>query len=101
MKKVILEPSVIVATMRSASSAGNARLRLVSLQRIRPLATIALFLEYEDVLKRPENRLVIGMSLEDIDKFLSAMAKACEPVDVHFRWRPQLKDTVDEWRVKK
>ncbi|BAM06999.1 putative toxin-antitoxin system toxin component, PIN family [Leptospirillum ferrooxidans] len=96
MKKVVLDTSVIVAAMRSASDAGSAHLRLVSLQRIRPLATIALFLEYEDVLKRPENRSVIGMSLDDIDKFLFALASACEPVDVHFRWRPQLKDTDDE-----
>lgn len=84
MKKVVLDTSVIVAAMRSASDAGSAHLRLVSLQRIRPLATIALFLEYEDVLKRPENRSVIGMSLDDIDKFLFALASACEPVDVHF-----------------
>lgn len=61
-----------------------------------PLVTPALFLEYEEVLKRPEQRLAHHLSLEDIDRFLAALASACEPVAVHFQWRPQLRDAGDE-----
>jgi predicted nucleic acid-binding protein len=55
-----------------------------------------LFLEYEEVLKRLEQRLVTGLSIADIDPFLSAFASASEPVETHFQWRPQLRDAGDE-----
>ena len=58
--------------------------------------TTALFLEYEDVLNRPEQRLATGMAKEDALGFLAALASAAEPVDVHFMWRPQLADPADE-----
>lgn len=37
-----------------------------------------------------------GMSELDVQEALSALASACEPVEVHFRWRPQLADPSDE-----
>ncbi len=58
--------------------------------------TTALFLEYEDVLLRPEHRLATGLSEEDVERVLAALASAAEPVEVHFRWRPQLRDPADE-----
>ena len=60
------------------------------------MVTTALFLEYEDVLNRPEQRLATGMAKEDIVGFLAALASAAEPVDIHFMWRPQLTDPADE-----
>ena len=96
MLRVVLDTSVIAAALRSASGAGNVFLRLVAQQKLIPLVTSALFLEYEDVLKRPEQRLVTGLNLEAVDRFLAALASACEPVDVRFQWRPQLRDAGDE-----
>jgi len=63
---------------------------------VTPLVTAALFLEYEAVLKRPEQQLVHGLSIASIDAFLAALASACEPVEVSFQWRPQLHDPDDE-----
>ncbi|MHB1642299.1 MAG: putative toxin-antitoxin system toxin component, PIN family [Acidithiobacillus sp.] len=96
MLRIILDTSVVATALRSASGAGNAVLRLVALQKLQPLVSPALFLEYEEVLKRPEQRLVTGLSIADIDQFLSAFASACEPVETHFQWRPQLRDAGDE-----
>jgi putative PIN family toxin of toxin-antitoxin system len=76
--------------------AGNAVLRLVAEKRIRLLATPPLFLEYEDVLKRPEHRLAHRLSLVEIDQFLAELAALTEPVEVHFQWRPQTRDPNDE-----
>jgi predicted nucleic acid-binding protein len=36
------------------------------------------------------------MSQRDVERALAALASAAEPVEVHFRWRPQLKDPTDE-----
>ncbi|HEX7760395.1 MAG TPA: putative toxin-antitoxin system toxin component, PIN family [Caulobacteraceae bacterium] len=96
MFRLVLDTSILVAALRSRTGASNALLRRVATEQLRPLATQALFLEYEDVLKRPEQRLAHGLSLAAVDGFLAALASACEPVDVHFRWRPQLKDPADE-----
>ena len=60
------------------------------------LATPPLFLEYEDVLKRPEQRLAHGLTPETIDEFLAELAALVEPVEVHFLWRPQVQDPNDE-----
>lgn len=35
------------------------------------------------------------MSEKDVAAFLSAFASAAEPVEVHFRWRPQMRDADD------
>lgn len=71
-------------------------LREVALGRLEPQVTPALFLEYEAVLKRAEQRLAHKLKLRDIDRFLAALASACEPVEVSFQWRPQLADPNDE-----
>ena len=71
-------------------------LRLVAHRRLVPLATAPLFLEYEDVLKRPGHRLAHGLATEAIEEFLAELAGLVEPVEVHFQWRPQVKDPSDE-----
>jgi putative PIN family toxin of toxin-antitoxin system len=91
-----LDTSVVVSALRTRSGAGNAVLRLAATRKLIPLATPPLFLEYEDVLKRAEQRLAHGLSSEAIDEFLAEFAAFIEPVDVHFRWRPQLRDPNDE-----
>ena len=96
MYRVVLDTDIIVTALRSATGGSNAVLREAANGRITPLVTPALFLEYEAVLKRPEQRLVHGLGLRDIDRFLSALAAACEAVEVSFQWRPQLSDANDE-----
>lgn len=60
------------------------------------LATPALFLEYEALLARPEQRKIHGISTRDLELLMHDLASIIEPVEVHFRWRPQLHDTDDE-----
>jgi putative PIN family toxin of toxin-antitoxin system len=94
--RVVLDTSVVVAGLRSRWGAANALLRLVASRRLRLLATPPLFLEYEEVLKRPEQRLNHKLTLEGIDEFLAELAALVEPVEIHFQWRPQGRDPSDE-----
>ena len=96
MQRVVLDTCVIVSALRSASGASNAILKFVVNQQIVPLVTPALFLEYEDVLKRPDQMQAHGLKRNEIDRLLSALASAAEPVSIRFQWRPQLKDAGDE-----
>jgi len=94
--RIVLETSVVVAGLRTRLGVGNAILRLVARRRLVLLATPPLFLEYEDVLKRPEHQLAHGLPPEAVDEFLAELAALIEPVEVHFQWRPQARDPNDE-----
>jgi predicted nucleic acid-binding protein len=59
-------------------------------------ATPALFLEYEEVLGRDEQRAVHGMTRERMSAFLIGLAAIMEPVRGYYRWRPQMRDVDDE-----
>lgn len=96
MLRVVLDTDLIVTALRSRTGGSNAVLREIAHGRLTPLATPALFLEYEAVLKRPEQRLAHGLGLKEIDRFLAALASVCEAVEVSFQWRPQLSDPNDE-----
>jgi putative PIN family toxin of toxin-antitoxin system len=94
--RVVIDTSVIVAGLRSRIGASNRLLTAIAHRRVRPLVTTAVFLEYETVLLRAEQRLATGMSEADVSGFLAALAAAAEPVEISFRWRPQLRDPTDE-----
>lgn len=96
VRRVVLDTSIIVAALRTRRGAANAVLRLVAKRRLVALATPPLFLEYEEVLKRPEQQLVHGLAADAVDRFLSELAALLEPVEIHFRWRPQARDPSDE-----
>jgi putative PIN family toxin of toxin-antitoxin system len=96
VSRIVLDTSVVVAALRTRLGAGNAVLRLVADRRLVLLATLPLFLEYEDVLKRPEHQLAHGLRPDEIDEFLAELAALIEPVEVHFQWRPQARDPSDE-----
>jgi putative PIN family toxin of toxin-antitoxin system len=96
IRRVVLDTSVVVAALRTRNGAGNAVLRLVANRRLIPLASPPLFLEYEDVLKRAEQRIAHGLTLEMIDEFLGEFVALVEPVEVRFLWRPQVRDPIDE-----
>ena len=96
VRKIVLDTSVLVAGLRSRSGAGNAVLRLIAERRLVLLASPPLLLEYEDGLKRPEQRLAHGLTPEAIDEFLAELAALVEPVDIDFFWRPQTRDPNDE-----
>jgi putative PIN family toxin of toxin-antitoxin system len=96
VKRVVLDSSVVISAFRSRRGASHRLLGLVAERRLVPLATPALFLEYEEVLKRPDQREISGLTLAQVDAALAALASAIEPVEVRFAWRPQLVDSDDE-----
>lgn len=96
MKRVVLDTNILAAGLRSRNGASFAVLKLVADRRLRPLVTTALFLEYEEVLGRAEQRQASELSIPQINQLLAEFAALSEPVEVHFLWRPQLTDPKDE-----
>jgi putative PIN family toxin of toxin-antitoxin system len=93
---IVLDTSVLIAGLRSRNGPNNALLREVAKGSLILLCTPPLFLEYEDVLKRPEQVHVHQLAKTQIDQFLAELASIIHPVDVHFQWRPQVRDPQDE-----
>lgn len=83
MLRLIIDSNVIASAFRSRSGASFALIALVRKEWIRMLATTPLFLEYEDVLKRPAQLAVSRLSLADVDIALDALASLIEPVEAH------------------
>jgi putative PIN family toxin of toxin-antitoxin system len=96
MWRAVLDTSVLVAGLRSGLGASARLLGLVADGIVTPLVSTPLFFEYEDVLKRPEQLQAMAMTEEAMDGFLSAFASASEAVEVHYKWRPQVRDPADE-----
>lgn len=94
--RVVFDTSVLVAGLRSRLGASNRVLYAIAEGRCVPLVSTAVFLEYEAVLSRPEQLFATQMSVVDVQGFLAAFASAAEPVEISFRWRPQLSDPADE-----
>jgi len=94
--RIVIDTSVLATSVRSRQGASFALLQAVARRQVVALATPPLFLEYEDVLKRADQRQVSGMTLAQVDALLEELAAILEPVDVRLTWRPQLRDPGDE-----
>ena len=94
--RAVLDTNVLVAGLCSQQGASHALLRHVLARRLHIVAVPALWLEYEDVLKRAEIQRMHRLPVDEIDAFLDALAILVEPVSVNYLWRPQLRDPKDE-----
>lgn len=59
-----------------------------------------LFLEYEDVVRRPSILEQSGLSQSEIDELLDAFAGVCKWTTIYYRWRPNLVDEADQHLVE-
>lgn len=96
MVKLVLDTNVLVSAFRSRRGASNALLQMGDEGRFQIVVSTALYLEYREVLSRPEIRDATGHSLEDIDAVLNALATFAIGVDIPFRTRPAMSDADDE-----
>lgn len=94
--RVVLDTNVLVAALSSRRGASFVLLSHAINRRFSLLASPALWLEYEAVLKRTEVTEMHQLTLQDIDDVLNALCEVVEPVQAHFLWRPQLRDPNDE-----
>jgi putative PIN family toxin of toxin-antitoxin system len=94
--RIVLDTSALIAGLRSRRGASFAILSLIAERHVTPILTTALFLEYEDVMKRPAQMDGHGFGMDEIDAILAELAALAEPVDVFFQWRPQTSDPADE-----
>ena len=96
MRRIVLDTSVLVSAFRNRNGSSFRIVELIDRRELIALASTSLFLEYEAVLKRPEQLAATQLSSADVDLLLGALAALVEPVAIWFQWRPQLDDANDE-----
>jgi len=91
---VVLDTNVIIAALRSKRGASNKLLTLVGTHKFEIHDSVALILEYEDVLQRYRDEL--GLSPEDVSDFIDSLCAMAHHHKIYFLWRPTLSDVDDE-----
>lgn len=94
--RLVLDTNVVVAGVRSRTGASNPLMVAGFRGCFAWACSVPLFFEYEDVLNRAELLLAAGLTRAEVAAFLTDLAGLVEPVDLHFLWRPQLRDAGDE-----
>ena len=94
MHEVVVDTNVLVAALRSKRGASYQLVRSIGEGKWRLNISVALALEYEDVLKRTD--VLPGYSEAEVDEFLDYVFSTSNLVPFVLRQRPSLRDPDDE-----
>ena len=93
--RVVLDTCVLVAAARSRLGASFALVSSIPAREFQPCLSIGLYTEWQAVLTRPEN-LAAGRTAEEARGFLRYLASQSHLQEIHFLWRPFLRDADDD-----
>lgn len=93
--RIVLDTSVLVAASRSRSGASYRLVSMSPTPLFKIALTIALYTEWQAVVTRPEH-LPPGATVEMALGYLRYLASLAHLQDVHFLWRPFLRDPDDD-----
>jgi predicted nucleic acid-binding protein len=93
--KVVFDTSVLVAAARSNRGASYALVSSIPSAAFRPCLSLSLYTEWQSVLTREEN-LSPGRTVEDTLNYLRYLAGQSHLQEIHFLWRPFLRDANDD-----
>ena len=91
---IVLDTNVIIAALRSKKGASSKLLSLVGTEKFEIHDSVALILEYKDVIQR--QRTELGLSQDDVSDFIDAICSMAHHHKIYFLWRPTLSDVGDE-----
>lgn len=91
--RAVIDTNVLVSAMRSQKGASFQILRELQANTFKPVITVPLVLEYEDVL----NRFAPDYGLDDTDvaTIIDYIAGKAIHQEIHYLWRPFLRDPKD------
>ena len=92
--QIVLDTNVVIAALRSRRGASFQLLSLVDSGAFEINASVPLVLEYEEVLYRELSALTLVA--DDVDDLLDYLCSVANRRQIHFLWRPYLKDPKDD-----
>jgi putative PIN family toxin of toxin-antitoxin system len=93
--RIVLDTSVLVAASRSRNGASFRVVSMLPSPEFEIALTIAVYTEWQAVLTRPEH-LPSGVTVDMALGFVRYLASVAHLQDVHFLWRPFLRDPDDD-----
>lgn len=92
--RIVLDTNVLYAGLYSSKGASYKVLQMIDEDKLKPVISITLLFEYEDILKRNQGGL--GLSSLEIEKILDYFCMRSEHQKIYFLWRPFLPDPKDD-----
>lgn len=96
--QIVIDTNVMASALRSKKGASFQLVDLIGKGLFEINLSVALFCEYEDVIKRPEYSGLYTQS--DIEDFLDYIIGNSNHKDIYFLWRPQLRDPDDDFLLE-
>ena len=94
VQRVVIDTCVLISALRSSRGASHRLLMLLGGSDFEIALSVPLVLEYEDAAKRmPE---ATGLSDSEVDDILDYLCSVAHLQEIHFLWRPVLKDSRDD-----
>jgi putative PIN family toxin of toxin-antitoxin system len=93
--QIVLDTNVLISAQRSQRGASSKLLSLLGTGKFEAHLSVALVLEYEEILMR--YRLELGLSQDDVTDLVDALCALGLPHEIHYQWRPYLRDADDEF----
>ena len=96
MTRLVLDTTVLAHAVRSRHGASNRILLAFSTERVKLLASVPLFLEWEASIAEPDDILDMSLDRAQRGDLLCDLASLIVPVTLDMAWRPQLRNARDE-----
>ena len=96
--QLVIDTNVLVAGLRSRRGAAFRLLSILNDARWQVNVSVALVLEYEEVLKRES--VALHLSYEDIDAVVNALVSISNRRAIPYSWRPMSYDADDDFLIE-
>jgi len=91
---IVIDTNVVIAALRSKKGASYKLLSLIGTNKFEIHDSVAIVLEYEDVIQR--FRTEVGLSQDEVSIFVDSLCSMAHHHKIYFVWRPSLPDANDE-----
>ena len=91
---IVIDTNVVIAALRSKKGASYKLLSLIGTNKFEIHDSVAIVLEYEDVIQR--FRTEVRLSQDEVSIFVDSLCSMAHHHKIYFVWRPSLPDANDE-----
>lgn len=92
--RIVIDTNILVSGLRSKRGYSFELLSLLGSEKFQPVVTVPLVVEYEKSLMDPQ--LKVPFPKQDIENFINYYCSESILQEVHFLWRPYLRDPNDD-----
>lgn len=89
----VIDTNILISAQRSKRGASSKLISLVGTGRFEMHVSVPLIFEYEEVLLRQRREL--GLTHDDVSDLIDAICALAIGHEIHFLWRPYLRDPKD------